>query len=131
MTAAELAAIEDIAEEVASMIHDDALFYAVSRRGGPDWREPDERYALIRANVYRRLGLVEVAEILDALRDAHRHDSAADAVEYVSDLVGWNADDDEVLQAEGCSGLQPNLDPQLPPAGRSMDAGGDAEHHHH
>jgi hypothetical protein len=32
--------------------------------------------------------------IIEALRDAHRNDSAADAVEFVSDLVGWSAEDD-------------------------------------
>lgn len=32
--------------------------------------------------------------VIEALRDAHRNDSAADAVEYVSLLVGWSACDD-------------------------------------
>lgn len=36
--------------------------------------------------------------IIEALREAHRNDSAADAVEYVSDLVGWSAEDDDELQ---------------------------------
>lgn len=44
--------------------------------------------------------MISRASIIEALRDAERHDSAADAVEYVSDLVGWCADDDEILQAE-------------------------------
>jgi hypothetical protein len=35
--------------------------------------------------------------IIEALREAHRNDSAADAVEFVSDLVGWSAEDDEEL----------------------------------
>lgn len=42
--------------------------------------------------------MVSVESIRMALRDAHRNDSAADAVEFVSDLVGWDADDDPELQ---------------------------------
>lgn len=45
-------------------------------------------------------GLVSRESIVDALRDAHRNDSAADAVEYVSSLVGWSADDDPEMLAE-------------------------------
>jgi hypothetical protein len=100
------ATVEAVADEVAAMLHDDALFYDLSRRGGPDWREGDHVYAAVRTAVYRRLGLVEVAEVVEALRDAHRHDSAADAVEYVSELAGgWCAEDDEVLQAEAAADL--------------------------
>jgi hypothetical protein len=38
--------------------------------------------------------------IVDALRAGHLNDSAADQVEFVSDLVGWSAEDDEGLSAE-------------------------------
>lgn len=31
--------------------------------------------------------------VIEALRNAHENDSAADAVEFVSDLVGWSAED--------------------------------------
>lgn len=38
--------------------------------------------------------------LIEALRDAERNDSAADAVEFVGTLIGWSAEDDEELQAE-------------------------------
>lgn len=38
--------------------------------------------------------------LIEALRDGHRNDSAADMVEFVSDLVGWSAEDDEELIAD-------------------------------
>lgn len=134
------ATVEAIADEVASMMHDDALFYALSRHGGPDWREDDAVYAAVRTAVYRRLGLVEVAEVEGALRDAHRHDSAADAVEYVADLVGWDADEDAELRAEaeadegaeacGCGSTSaPDALGVCAHCGR-LDLP-DAEHHHH
>lgn len=44
--------------------------------------------------------LIDRDRVIEALRDAHRNDSAADAVEFVSDLVGWSAEDDEELKDE-------------------------------
>ena len=55
-----------------------ARMYELGYRAGSDGAVPRER-------------------IVEALRDAHRHDSAADAVEYVSELIGWSADEDEEL----------------------------------
>lgn len=49
---------------------------------------------------YEQGELVERDRIVEALRDGHRQDSAAAQVEFVSDLVGWSAEDDEVLQDE-------------------------------
>ena len=40
---------------------------------------------------------VSRSAVIDALRAGHRNDSAADQVEYVSDLVGWSAEDDPEL----------------------------------
>lgn len=57
------------------------------------WRTPGGE--LIGASDY-----VSRESILDALREAERNDSAADAVEFVSSIVGWSAEDDEELQAE-------------------------------
>lgn len=39
--------------------------------------------------------LVERESIVQALRAGHENDSAADQVEFVSDLVGWSAEDDQ------------------------------------
>ncbi len=38
--------------------------------------------------------------IIEALRDGTRNDSAADAVEFVSEVVGFEADQDPILKAE-------------------------------
>lgn len=38
--------------------------------------------------------MVSVESVREALRAGHANDSAADQVEYVSELVGWCADDD-------------------------------------
>lgn len=43
-------------------------------------------------------GYVSVESVIEALRDAHCNDSAADAVEFVSDLVGWSAEDDPEMR---------------------------------
>lgn len=46
-------------------------------------------------------GMIARSAIIQALRDAWRNDSAADAVEYVSEMVGWDASRDAELIAEG------------------------------
>lgn len=66
------------------------------KRLGAGFR-PEQIATLLLAN-YSQEPYVSVESIHMALRDAHRNDSAADAVEFVSDLVGWSADDDPELQ---------------------------------
>jgi hypothetical protein len=62
--------------------------------------EPDRAPELRPSADAREPDAVSRESIVAALRDAHRNDSAADAVEYVSDLVGWSADDDPELLAQ-------------------------------
>lgn len=41
--------------------------------------------------------VVRVEAVIEALRDGHRNGSCADQVEFVSELVGWSAEDDPEL----------------------------------
>lgn len=50
--------------------------------------------------LYEAGELIERERVVEALRAGERNDSGADQVEFVSDLVGWSAEDDEVLKAE-------------------------------
>lgn len=65
--------------------------------------------------------------IIEALRDAERHDSAADAVEYVSDLVGWEASSDPVLQREAVERLVELLNEGVTPVDAIGSCGFDPE----
>jgi hypothetical protein len=64
--------------------------------GAHEDAHPYER--TVRVEVVPVVGeVIERDRIIEALRDGHRNDSAAEQVEFVSDLVGWSAEGDPEL----------------------------------